>query len=91
MKGIQELSVLFVQLFCKSRIISIEKEDAGYLNVQRCVYKDINCSIVYKSKKLKIMQLSIGKGLSKLCYTHIINIVIKKNHIALCVLICMSS
>lgn len=59
-----------------------KKKDARYLNVQRYVHKDVNCSIACNSKKLKRTQISVNWILGKLCYIHIINIVIKKNHIA---------
>lgn len=61
-----------------------KKKDARYLNVQRYVYEDVNCSIVYKSKKLKRTQMSVNWILGEFCYIHIINIVVKKNRIAYC-------
>lgn len=48
------------------------------------MYEDVNCSILYNSKKLKRTQMSVNWILGELCYIHIINIVIKKNRKAYC-------
>lgn len=48
------------------------------------MYEDVNCSILYNSKKLKRTQMSVNWILGELCYIHIINIVIKKNRIVYC-------
>lgn len=48
------------------------------------MYEDVNCSVLYNSKKLKRTQMSVNWILGELCYIHINNIVIKKNHIAYC-------